>query len=155
MLHIERTLEIDATPDAVWAVISRFMHDDEFAPLVTSVDALTQGEDGVGSKRRNHFDNGTSLVEEVIVWEVERRYHRLRLSEMSGAPIREAEADVSIEPTENGRSRVTWGLDFRMKYGPLGWLLGQTMLKMVMGKIVEGNLKGLAERVGSNEAATV
>ncbi len=150
MIHIERSLEIDATPDAVWAVISRFMHDDEFAPLVTSVDALTQGEDGVGSKRRNHFEDGTSLVEEVIVWEPERKYHRLRLSEMSGAPMHAAEADVSIEPTENGRSLVTWGLDFQMKYGPFGWLLGQTMLRMMMGKIIVGNLKGLAERVGSN-----
>lgn len=65
MIHYERTLEIDATPDDVWAVLGRFMHIDEFAPLIKSVDALTDGEDGIGSKRRNHFDNGTSLVEEV------------------------------------------------------------------------------------------
>ncbi len=68
MIHFERSLEIDATPDAVWAVLGRFMHIDEFAPLIASVDALTTGEDGLGSKRRNNFANGTSLVEEVTAW---------------------------------------------------------------------------------------
>jgi hypothetical protein len=63
-----RTLEIDATPDAIWAEIGRFMQIDEFAPFVTSVDALTAGENGIGSKRLNHFDNGTSMVEEVTQW---------------------------------------------------------------------------------------
>ena len=49
MIHFERTLEIDATPDAVWAVLGNFMHIDEFAPEIVSVDALTDGEDGVGT----------------------------------------------------------------------------------------------------------
>jgi ligand-binding SRPBCC domain-containing protein len=53
MIHHERSLTIDAAPDAVWAVLSRYMHIDEFAPQITSVDALTDGEAGVGSKRRN------------------------------------------------------------------------------------------------------
>ena len=60
MIHHERTLDIGAAPDAVWAVIGRFMHIDEFAPMVRSVDALTDGEDGKGSKRRVNFHNGTS-----------------------------------------------------------------------------------------------
>ena len=46
MIHSERTLEIDDTPDAVWAVLGRFMHIDEFAPLIKSVDALTTAKTG-------------------------------------------------------------------------------------------------------------
>jgi len=149
MIHFERTLEIDANPDDVWGVLSRFMHIDEFAPLIKSVDALTDGEDGVGSKRRNHFDDGTSLVEEVTEWEANRRYHRVRLSEMSAMPLHEAYADVSVEPMDNGRSKVKWAMDYRVKFGPFGWLLGQTMMKMMMGKVLDGNLKGLADKVGS------
>ena len=38
MIHFERTLKIDATPDAVWAVFGNFMHIDEFAPEIVSVD---------------------------------------------------------------------------------------------------------------------
>jgi carbon monoxide dehydrogenase subunit G len=154
MIHYERTLEIDATPDDVWAVAGNFMHIDEFAPFIKSVDALTDGEDGIGSKRRNHFDNGTTLVEEVTEWDAKRRYHRVRLSEMSDMPLHESNADVSIEPMDNGRSMVTWDFDYRVKFGPFGWLLGQTMMKMMMGKIIDANLKGLADKVRSNRTVT-
>ena len=153
MIHHERTLDIDATPESVWAVMGRFMHIDEFAPLVKSVDVLTGGDDRVGSKRQCNFDNGTSVVEEVTEWEANRRY-RVQLSEMESMPLNEAHAEVSLEPLDSGRSRVKWGMDYRVKYGPFGWVLGQTMMRLMMGKILDGNLKGLADKVLSNQKAT-
>ena len=152
MIHFQRTLDIDATPEALWAVISRFMHIDEFAPRVKSVDALTDGEDGVGSKRRCHFHDGGSVVEEVTAWEAPRRY-RVHLSEMTAMPLREAHAEVSVAPLDSGRARVRWGMDYRVKYGPLGWVLGQTLMKVMMGKVLDGNLKGLASKVESARGA--
>jgi len=149
VIHHQRTAEINATPEAVWAVLSRFMQIDEFAPLIASVEALTDGDNGVGSKRRCHFDNGTSLAEEVIAWEAGRMY-RVRLSEMDAMPLHESTAEISIEPSGIGHCRVSWGVDYRVKYGPLGWLLGQTLMKMMMGKIIDGNLKGLANKVATN-----
>lgn len=150
MIHIQRTCTIDAPPEAVWAVLGRYMHVDEFSPLITSVDALTDGEDGLGSKRRNHFENGTSLVEEVTVWEPNKCL-TVRLSDMAGTPLRDAYAPTTIEPLGGNRSKVTWGLDIQVKYGPLGWLMGQTMMRMMMGKIIAGNLKGLDDKVRSNQ----
>jgi len=153
MIHYERNIDIEATLEALWAVIGRFMHIDEFAPLIKSVDALTSGEDGVGSKRRCNFDDGTSIVEEVTKWEVCRKY-RVRLSEMTTMPLHEMYAEISLELLEDERVRVTWGMDYSVKYGPFGWLLGQTMMKLMMGKILDGNLKGLANKVQSNRNAT-
>ncbi len=146
MIHFERALDIDATPVALWSVVGRFMHIDGFAPLVASVDALTEGEDQVGSRRRCNFDDGTSVVEEVTAWEPLRRC-RVRLSEMAAMPLHEAFAEVSVEALDSGGARVTGGMDYRVKYGPVGWLLGQTMMQLMMGKILDGNLKGLSERV--------
>ena len=74
------------------------MHIDTFAPQVTSVDALTNGEDGMGSKRRCHFENGGSMVEEVVKWEPDRGY-RVRLSEMDPMPLDEAFAELSVAPS--------------------------------------------------------
>jgi hypothetical protein len=150
MIHLERSLEIEASPDDVWAVLGNFMHADEFGPELESIDALTKGEDRVGSKRRSNFTNGGSLVEEILEWEPKRRYHRIQLSEMSSMPLVDAYSRMYVEPTDNGRSMVTWDFDFRMKYGPFGWLMGQTMMKMMMGKVVDGNLNGLADKVRSN-----
>jgi hypothetical protein len=146
MIHYQRSLIINATPEAIWAVISRYMHIDEFAPQVKSVDALTKGEDGVGSKRRCHFENGTSLVEEVIDWQAGKSY-RIQLSEMDAMPIHEMYADITLHPQSNSQVNVVWGMDYRVKFGPFGWLLGQTLMKLMMGKIVDENLKGLAEKV--------
>jgi len=84
MIHFERTLGIDAKPDAVWTVLGNFMHIDEFAPEIVTTDALTDGEDGIGSRRRNHFKNGSSMVEEITEWEPAKRRYRFQLSEMEG-----------------------------------------------------------------------
>lgn len=148
MIHFQRDLMIDATPDAVWAVLGNYMHIDVFAPLISSVEALTQGEDGLGSRRRNHFENGTSVVEEVTNWKAGHGF-TVELSEMAAMPLVKASSEVFITPQE-GRSKVTWTFDYQVKYGPLGWLLGQTMMKLMMGKIVDGNLKGLANMVQSD-----
>ncbi|GHB37564.1 hypothetical protein GCM10007094_28610 [Pseudovibrio japonicus] len=146
MIRRERTMMIDARPDVVWDVIGRFMHVDEYAPLVTSVDAMTEGPDGVGSKRRCHFEDGNSVVEEVTEWDPNHRY-RVRLSETSPMPLKEAYAEICIKPQGQGRTLVVWSIEFRMKYGPLGWLMGQTLLKIMMGKVIDGNLRGLADKV--------
>ncbi|MEP0940663.1 MAG: SRPBCC family protein [Rhizobiaceae bacterium] len=145
MIHFERNLAIDAAPDAVWTVLARFIHIDEIAPQIVSVDELTSGETGLGSKRRNHFENGTSLVEEVISWRPQQGY-TVRLSEMAAMPLHQASSDIRISAKDRG-SIVTWTFDYRVKYGPFGWLLGQTLMKMMMGKIIDANLRGLADRV--------
>ena len=144
MIHFQRSLTIDAVPDAVWAVLSRYMRIDEFAPQITSVDALTSGEVGLGSKRRNHFENGTSVVEEVTEWKPSAGY-TVRLSDMAAMPLHEASSDIRITPM-GGRSKVTWTFDYRVKYGPIGWLMGQTLMIMMMGKIIDANLQGLSKK---------
>ena len=145
MFHHERSLTIDAAPDAVWAVLARYMNIDEFAPQITSVDALTKGEVGVGSKRRNNFANGTSVVEELTAWKPGAGY-TVRLSDMAAMPLHEASSEIRITPTGR-KAKVTWTFDYRVKYGPLGWLMGLTMMKMMMGKIIDANLQGLSEKV--------
>jgi hypothetical protein len=153
MIHLERTLKIDATPDAVWAVFGKFMQIDEFAPEIASTEALTDGEDRVGSRRRNHFKNGSSMVEEITEWEPAKRRYRFQLSEMEPMPLDDAYSAMSVVPGGNGGSMVTWDMDFRVKFGPFGWILGQTMMKMMMGKLLDGNLKGLSDKVMSNRIA--
>ncbi len=144
MIHIERNLKIDTQPEVIWNILNRFMHIDDFAPQVMSVDALTDGENGIGSKRRCHFENGTSLVEEVTNWEANRGY-QVRLSEMSAIPLTEAHAAIAIQPLTPGKSRVIWSMDYRVKYGPVGWLMGQTLMKATIKGVLDDNLQALAE----------
>ncbi len=146
MTKIQRSLTMPATSDAIWAVLGRYMHIDDFAPEVSSVEALTHGENGVGSKRRCVFENGSSLVEEVNAWTPGKGY-RVRASEFGTMPLHHMNAELEVIPMGAQGVRVVWSVDYRVKYGPLGWLLGQTMMKGMMGKVLDGNLKGLADQV--------
>lgn len=147
MTRIQRSKTINATPAAVWAVLGRYMHADEISPAIIRVDALTDGADGVGSKRRNHFENGTSLVETVKAWTPGQGF-TVRLSEMDAMPLHEATADIRIIPA-GAQACVIWSFDYRVKFGPLGWLLGQTLTKMMMGKVLNQNLNALATKAAA------
>lgn len=149
MIHFQRNLIIAATPEAVWNELSRFMNIDEFAPQVTSVDALTDGEIKVGSKRRCHFQDGNSMAEEVVKWQADKGY-RVRLFETEPMPIKQAFAEIALAPAGPGKTNVVWSMDCTLKYGPIGWLMGQTMMKSMMGKVLDANLQGLAAKVLAN-----
>jgi len=145
MIHYQKNINIDATPEAVWAILRRFMHIHEFAPFVKSVNPLTEGEIGLGSKRRCNFNDGTSVVEEIVEWQDGQRY-RVELSEMTSMPLHEMFAEICLVP-QGDTVKVIWSMDYRVKFGPLGWLLGNTIMKLMMGKILKANLNGLAEKV--------
>lgn len=151
MVHFLRSRTIGAALEAVWSVLGHFMHIDAFASEIASVEPLTSGADGVGSRRRNHFRNVSSLVEEVAEWRSGEGY-RVKMIELAAMPLKEASANIRISSADGG-SRVTWSFARRVKYGPLGWLLGQAMMKPAMGKIMDGNLKGLDELVHAAQAA--
>lgn len=150
MIHYQRSRTINANPESIWAVLSRYMHIDEFAPQVVSVEALTSGDHGVGSKRRCIFEDGNSVVEEVTEWEANRGY-RVRLSDMEPMPLKEAHAEIALKAIAPDQTEVIWSMDYHVKFGPLGWLLGQTMMKMMMGKVLDGNLKGLAKKIQATQ----
>ena len=68
MIKFKRSQIIDAKPEDVWKVIGNYMEIDEFAPQIVSTEAMTDGENGVGSVRKNVFANGGYMVEEVTDW---------------------------------------------------------------------------------------
>lgn len=140
-MRIERTYVIDAAPEAIWAALADYMNVDNFCPGISRVEALTHDENGLGSRRRNHFPNGSSLVEEAIAWDVGKKLV-VRLTEMEGIPLKTATGDIAVQ-AHGGKTKVVWGITFTPKYGPLGWVMGQTLLKMGMGGVITSNLKGL------------
>lgn len=151
MVKCSRSIQLDATPEEVWGVIGRYMLANEYSPLVVSVEALTTGEDGIGSKRRNFFENGTSITEEVIEW-VPNASQRIVCSEFGPLPLRSLVAQIDIIPDDSNRATLKWSLDFKVKYGPLGWLMGQLLMKGAFGKVVSGNLDAVADCIARSRA---
>lgn len=94
MITTERSIDIEAPADRVWAVLGRFMHIDDFHPRVSKVDVLSDATTGVGASRRCHFKDGTSVIEKVIDWQDGRAY-RAELSEFS-LPLNKAIATLKV-----------------------------------------------------------
>ena len=146
MITAQRTMEMDASQQQVWGVFGRFMHINEFHPRVTKVDALTEATTGIGAARRCHFKDGTSAVEKVVAWQ-EGSSYQVQLTEFS-MPLKQLFMSLSVDPIAANRSRVTMQLRYDVKFGPLGWLMGKTMMANMMGKMMGMVLSGLQKRVG-------
>ncbi|MEO1421473.1 MAG: SRPBCC family protein, partial [Pseudomonadota bacterium] len=117
------------------------------------VEALTTGEDGVGSRRRNFFENGTSITEEVIEWNPNAS-QRIVGSEFGPIPLRSLVAQIDIIPENTEKTTLQWSLEFKVKYGPVGWLMGQLLMKRAFGTVVAGNLDAVADRIARNRSQT-
>lgn len=142
MLHVESTRTISADPATVWPALADYMAIDVIAPEVVKVDVLSENSTGLGAKRRCHFPNGTSLVEEAIKWN-EGRGYRAAMLEMGKIPFKTAQAEIRLTPTSDGKTHVYWCIDYQPKFGPLGWLMGATLMKPQLRKVLNGNLTGL------------
>ena len=150
MIHVEKALEVNTTVERVWSVLGRFMHIDEFHPRIAKVDALSAQHTGVGARRKCTFKDGTSAVEEVVGWREGESY----TFELSGftLPLTKAVATLGVTSLGADRARLRMSMDYQVKYGPFGWLLGQTMMRMMMGKVFMVVLNGLRDRVLSGPA---
>jgi len=145
MITAQRSLNIDFSESKAWSVLGRFMHIDEFHPRVTKVDTLSEALTGVGASRRCHFKDGTSAVETVVDWR-EGAAYEVQLTGFS-LPLKQLFMSLAIASTGATSSRVTMQLRYQVKYGPIGWLMGKTMMASMMGKMMNMVLGGLAERV--------
>ncbi len=145
MIQVEKTLEVNAASAKVWSVLGRFMHIDEFHPRIEKVEALSEAQSGVGARRKCTFKDGSSAVEEVVGWQDGESY----TFELSGftVPLKKAVATLGVTPLGADRARLRMSMQYQVKYGVFGWLLGQTMMRMMMGKVFMVVLNGLHDRV--------
>ncbi|WP_299423873.1 SRPBCC family protein [uncultured Shimia sp.] len=152
MLHVQSTRTISAAPATVWAALADYMAIDVIAPEVVKVDVLSENTTGLGAKRRCHFPNGTSLVEEAITWN-EGLGYRAAMLEMGKIPFKTAQAEIRLTPTSAGKTNVHWSIDYQPKFGPLGWLMGAILMKPQLRKVLNGNLRGLNDHVTGHASA--
>jgi hypothetical protein len=113
------TIDIDAPPERVWAVMSDVERWHEWTPSITSVVRLDDGPLRVGSRARVKQPRLARSTYEVTLCEPHRGFEWVTTS-----------AGVTgigthwIEPVDGG-SRVTLGVEFRGALaGLIGWLFG-------------------------------
>lgn len=107
---IENTVEIARSPDDVFDYLSDMSHEVEWNPDCVSIERLTEGAIGVGSRFRAKWKQGPFVITECTGHERPRTwtYH-------NGGPISVA-LTVVLQPTPGG-TRLT----SRGEWTPHGW----------------------------------
>jgi ribosome-associated toxin RatA of RatAB toxin-antitoxin module len=140
---------LKASAVEIWAVVGNVSSVDAWHPDVASADLLSPEATGIGAKRRCHFYDGTSVIEEVVELDEGRRI-RLRLSEFS-VPMKRMEAEFLLAEDGDERTRVSFTVFYEMKYGILGRMMGATMVRARLAKMSGRVLAGLDQFVVSGE----
>ena len=100
----------------------------------------------------------------IIEYQEGQRY-KMALSEFS-LPLKSMQAEMRVKAIDANSCELYMSADFVVKAGPLGWLLGQLIMRPVMKSVFKKVMTGLAyhcatgERVGeklpaNEELATI
>ena len=138
-----------ASADRVWVALAAFETIDTFHPLVERVTMSSQQPRGLGAIRTCHFYDGTSVDEKVLRWR-EGEGYEVELSNFS-MPLKRAKARIEVHPDGADRSVVRFSMEYTVKWGPLGWVMGQVMMKPMMRGMFAKVLRGLEHHVRTGE----
>ena len=136
MVEIIEVVDIEAPPEAVWAVMSDVTRWKDWTPSIRDVRAMDEGEPAPGKRYRVLQPKLPPAVWTIDVWEPPRRF-RWRVA----SPGLLAEGVHSVSPTATG-SRVELVL---RNSGVLGSLVGR-MLRRLSVEYVAMEAAGLKRR---------
>jgi uncharacterized protein YndB with AHSA1/START domain len=108
---IENTREIARSPEDVFDYLSDMGHEVEWNPDCVSMERITDGPMGVGTKFRAKWKQGPVVVTECTRFERPRMWRYV-----NGGPV-SVDLTVTLEPTANGETRMT----SRGEWSPNGW----------------------------------
>lgn len=151
--HVETTLRVNAPAQKVWQTLADFSSVQRFSSKVESSPIIGETSGGLGTKRKCTFYDKSTVVEEIVEYH-EGESFRIELSEYS-LPLKSMTAQMKVTPVDDNSSEVSFGMDYVVKFGPAGWLMGQLMMKPMMRGVTKDVLRGLAFHVVTgNEVGT-
>jgi uncharacterized protein YndB with AHSA1/START domain len=148
-VHIHVSGTSTASPQQLWPYLADAEHWKDWAPFKGSelVEPGRPEPDGVGALRR--FSTGrTESIERVVTFEPNRR---LAYTLVSGLPLRDYRAEVTLTPNAAGGTTITWESRFHPKVRGTGWLYGAA-LRTFIRRLVKA-LAAAPLRAASSTAA--
>ena len=139
-VQVARTIDVPA--DKAWKIIDDFGGIYQYHPLVERSPIKNGVASGLGAERVCHFDNGDAITERIIGYEAGREY-TVEITDPGKFPLKTAVARLSVRPAGSRRSTVQFDMHFQPKFGPVGWLMGKTVMRSQFRKILGDVLAGL------------
>ncbi len=126
MTTIHHEVQANCPPEQVWALLSDLEAVQRYNPTVRSATVQGARRTGVGAERTCELVPKGRVVERVTHWE-DGRAVGLEVAE-SDWPIHFMRWITRLEPT-GASTRITQSLEYEVKFGPLGWLLDNLVMK--------------------------
>ncbi len=97
---------------------------------------------GLGAQRQCNMYSGDAIQEKVVEYDADRYFYRIEVVEHGPFPTTEMIVAIKVEPKGAAACVVTYDLEFDVKYGPIGWVMGKAMMapnmKKMLGELLEG-----------------
>lgn len=138
----ENSIKVNVPAEQVWQVLADFSSVEKFATTIKSSPIIGDIPAGVGAKRLCTFNDGSSLVEEIVEYQ-EGTSFKMQLSEFS-LPLKNMSAEMKVTPINETSCEIYMSANFVVKAGPLGWIMGQFMMRPVMKGVFKKLMTGLA-----------
>ncbi|KQP90829.1 MULTISPECIES: SRPBCC family protein [unclassified Methylobacterium] len=150
---VEETVEINAAPDKVWAVIGNFQ-DMSWLPPVEKTEG--KGGNEIKATRTLTLKGGATVDEELYKYSAEKMSYSYRINkvDVKTLPVNDYSSTLKVEDAGGGKSKVVWdGAFYRgyMNNDPPPELNDEASQKAVRGLYRTGldALKAKLEKSGS------
>ena len=140
MTTLHHDVRASCTPKAVWALLGDLEAVQRYNPTVRSASIAGNQSVGVGAIRACELVPKGRVVERVTTWE-DGRAVGLEVAE-SDWPIHFMRWVTRIEPDGTG-TRITQDLEYKVKFGPVGWLLDRLVMKRKLTATLDGVVASL------------
>jgi hypothetical protein len=141
--------EIDAPcpPQRIWSLLADLEAVEKYNPGVREAKIRGAQRTGIGATRVCELVPKGRVVERVTHWE-EGRVLGLEVAE-SDWPIHFMRWVTRVEPSAAG-TRITQQLEYRVKFGPLGWLLDRLAMERKLRTSLDGIFASLVRHAAGS-----
>jgi len=147
--HCEKTLKVNVPAEKVWQILEDYNNIEKFAMTIKSSASANDISAGLGAKRTCTFNDGSSLVEEIIEYQAGQGY-KMDISNHS-MPLKSMQSEMKVTAIDENSSEIYMSADFVVKGGPVGWVMGQLIMRPVMKGIFNKVMTGLAYHSATGE----
>jgi ligand-binding SRPBCC domain-containing protein len=141
---------ISAPQSIVWNYWDQFGDIEAFNPGIKKSEIIGRQATGIGARRRCMLTDGNTIEEKLTVYDPPNRIG-WELTKLLG-PMKSNSVDVQLFRVSDDQTKVVITSQYKMKFGPIGFILGQLVVKNILNKAFVQMLDGLDELVAKDRA---
>lgn len=146
--------KINKPANEVWQTLDNFADVYKYHPHVKHSESINEVPTGIGAERTCFFEDGNKIKERIIGYDKGKEY-TVEIFDNGSFPLTRAIGRLQVNSISDNSSEVLFSMSFQPKFGPIGWIMAQLMMKNQFSKILSSVLEGLDKNLQSGEVITI